>query len=98
MNATSFGQWITNLLKGWGFPPIAVGIVRAVLSAAILAGLAALNVQLHMIDWGHFVSASVPITALLGSGWGVADQRIDPTQNDVQTMAAQKDVRASGSP
>lgn len=93
MNAKGWQFWL-NLLKGWDFPPVIVGVVRAVISASVLAGLAALNTQVHLIDWTHFgVIASPIVSAATGSAWAGADQRIDPDQNTITSKADQTEVR-----
>lgn len=80
-----------DLLRGWNFPPIVVGIVRGAIEAGVLAALAVIGMNMD-----ELVSALPPLLPQIsGSGvtvasigyWLVrtleaqADQHIDPMQN-----------------
>lgn len=72
---------VANLLKGWGYSPLIVGIVRGVIGTAIAAGIGALIVQLNLLDWGQYAPFSPIVLGFLRSLEAAADQKIDPAQN-----------------
>lgn len=72
---------IGNLLKGWGYSPLVVGIVRGALGAAIAAGAGALIVSLTSADWGQYAGFSPVVLLILRTIEAQFDQSIDPAQN-----------------
>lgn len=70
-----------DLLKGWNFSPIVVGIVRGAIEAGVLATLGVLSVELSTLDWGQYAAFSPVVLLGLRTIEAQADQIIDPKQN-----------------
>ena len=62
-----------RLLTGFGFPPQAVALARAVVLAAASAAIGALLVQLEAVDWGQYAVYSPVVYAALRALEGVVD-------------------------
>lgn len=72
---------IGNLLKGWGYSPLTVGVVRGAIGAAVAAAAGALVVSLTTADWGQYAPFSPIVLLVLRTIEAQFDQQIDPAQN-----------------
>lgn len=70
-----------DLLKGWNFPPIIVGLVRGALGAGVLAAVGYAAVQLEALEWGEYAALAPVVLFVLRTIEAQADQLIDPQQN-----------------